>query len=74
MPSCTGNQKTTGCWVCPHCPKRATPLRCLMVVDDGVAPCALPCRFFTQHFNNPDLLHAHILEKHLELAVFLRYK
>jgi len=68
VPSCTGNQKTTGCWVCPYCPKRITALRCLTVVDgvdaDEVAPCAMSCRFFTKHLGNPNLLQQHIADKH----------
>jgi hypothetical protein len=65
MPSCTGNQKSSGCWVCPLCAKRKIPLNCRTVVQDingrdQVAPCTMPCRFFTVHFDNPGLLILHL--------------
>lgn len=69
MPSCTGDKESSGCWVCPKCPKRKTSLKCITVVQDvrgtpGSVECNSSCRFFTRHFANPGLLHKHLEDTH----------
>ena len=70
MPTCTNHERSSGCWACPKCPKRNTPLHCWHWTTDKhgrpmKAECNLKCCNTAGHHSaNPGEHHEHLKEVH----------
>ena len=67
-PSCTGDPKSTGRWVCPYCVPISKPIDCYTtaVTPDGDinVPCKKACPHAGFRASNPAEYWKHVMEEH----------